>query len=851
MKSKLFFVFLACLFTLPVSAQNSAIGPAKRWVKKIGFNLNARPISGQESSVYYLLVDRQTHLGSQEAYEHEAYKLLSTEGVQSFSDLTFEFDPSYSKLTLHQLNIYRDGKVINKLPTSLTTTRREASMERYLYDGSLTCFINITDVRVGDIIEYAYTIAGFNPIYDGHFAQQNYFEYGVPIEQSSLRIVAPADKHLYFKETSKPPPLVITKNGAETEYTWTAPAVAAAISDSNEPGWLDEQTSIQISDFADWKDIAAWALPIYTLKESDEKALRQVVDPELLKGEPLSIIRFVQDRIRYLSLSVGTNSHKPHQPALVYKQRFGDCKDKSMLLCALLHLQNIEAHPVLIATVWKSTLDTRQPQINAFNHCVVQITLNGSVFYVDPTISGQGGTIGKIPFPNYRRGLVIAATTQGLTELPIVSRGETNEYLDYTLEKVDGDATLDVRTIYHGSDADNVRSEFAGRSRKDTENQYRKFYGNVHPTLEVSDSITFTDDRDGNEFAVNEHYVIPHAWKLSMGDGTDSVVQFEIYSLSMESYVNISKSESRTAPYAISYPVNMTSTISVYLPSEWSIRPNTKQIREKEYAYSYSSAPSLNRGLNAVVIETTYSTFSDNIPRERFQKFVKDHEAMFSNLSYFVSFNKSINSSKTGPAGAIILALYCLVLIWLSRYIYQKYGPEMAIPGFDLNDAEPIGGWLILLGIVITISPLRLLFGIFSDDFLLTSLKWPGLLTSGKAPLALILLAEQFYNFGMLAFSILLVVTFYKRRTSFPRLAIIFFSAQVVGLTADALATNGFVAESQKDTIRTISSVVIAAMIWIPYLIFSSRVKETFVFGGDTPSSESSITPVEGSPPGS
>ena len=42
--------------------------------------------------------------------------------------------------------------------------------------------------------------------------------------------------------------------------------------------------------------------------------------------------------IRYYSVSLGESSHRPHTPAEVLRNRYGDCKDKSLLLVTILAL---------------------------------------------------------------------------------------------------------------------------------------------------------------------------------------------------------------------------------------------------------------------------------------------------------------------------------------------------------------------------------------------------------------------------------------------------------------------------------------------------------------------------------
>ena len=59
-------------------------------------------------------------------------------------------------------------------------------------------------------------------------------------------------------------------------------------------------------------------------------------------------LQFVQNKIRYVSLSFGSNAYHPHHPDEVLQNRYGDCKDKSLLLLSLLRAAGIQAWPALV-----------------------------------------------------------------------------------------------------------------------------------------------------------------------------------------------------------------------------------------------------------------------------------------------------------------------------------------------------------------------------------------------------------------------------------------------------------------------------------------------------------------------
>ena len=173
------------------------------------------------------------------------------------SDITVGFDPAYQRLLFHQIKIHRDGKVIDKLSTDgrVRLVQREESMDRYLYDGSLTAIVHLKDVRVGDVIEYEYTRRGFNPVYNGHFAMALYFENSSPFERLYTRLIKPVSKQLIMKNVGHELNPEIQRTDNTVEYGWDIPKTAAMIAENNTPQWHNPYKRVMVSNFANWHEL--------------------------------------------------------------------------------------------------------------------------------------------------------------------------------------------------------------------------------------------------------------------------------------------------------------------------------------------------------------------------------------------------------------------------------------------------------------------------------------------------------------------------------------------------------------------------------------------------------------------
>ena len=72
--------------------------------------------------------------------------------------------------------------------------RREARLEQQVLDGAETLLLVLSDVRVGDAVELAYSIEGENPIFEGRMSGGIRLAYDTPVELLHHRWVAPAKR---------------------------------------------------------------------------------------------------------------------------------------------------------------------------------------------------------------------------------------------------------------------------------------------------------------------------------------------------------------------------------------------------------------------------------------------------------------------------------------------------------------------------------------------------------------------------------------------------------------------------------------------------------------------------------
>jgi len=155
----------------------------------------------------------------------------------------------------------------------------------------------------------------------------------------------------------------------------------------------------------------------------------------------------------------------------------------------------------------------------------------------------------------------------------------------------------------------------------------------------------------------------------------------------------------------------------------------------------------------------------------------------------------------------------------------------------DSNHLRGLGGWLILVGIGITISPFitsyqlySLYIPIFQDGSfdMLTNPAYTMYIPNFET----LIYIEIAINCIIIVASFYLMYLFYSKNRLFPKLYIALAAFYPVFLLADAWAVNFVMPDVpifDEETIKQVSRSVIGAVIWIPYMLMSERVKHTFV----------------------
>ncbi|WP_083749081.1 DUF3857 domain-containing protein [Pelomonas sp. KK5] len=819
---------------LPAAAGSGNLtGPLPRWVQPLPVPAAS---ASDEAPAQYLLFDRQVRVApdSVAGYRHFAMRVAKEAGLAEASQISIDFDPSYQRLSLHHVNVRRGGLVIDKLkPGAVQLLQRERDLEARVLDGRQTAHLVLEDIRVGDVVEYDYSVEGSNPALAGQTFGRCDQQFSVQVERLRCRLLWARPE----------PPRIKRFNGADepfqqqlpgegVEYVWERLHQAPLKVENDAPEWFDPYPYAQWSNSADWRQVIDWGLKLYAAPAAPGSEL--AAELQALKAAAASdeervaaALRLVQGKVRYLGFEVGAGSYAPRPPDLVFKRRFGDCKDKALLLTTLLRAMDIKAWPALVNTRTRRQLAEALPSPMQFDHVIVKVRLAGKEWWLDPTRAAQQGPLAQIDQADFGQALVLDPQATGLQQMLRLPSGQRR--LSVAMDAsagMDKPGTLTVRSVYTGQAADRMRAQLAGDSLEQFQKTYLNFYQQNYPGSSVTAPLEVHDDTARNELATVEHYRLPEPFRKPKDKQRREV---SVYSEELREFLKTAGQAQRQSPLRLDHPVDIELRSELLLPRDWpAAKPDILNVDGPGFRYtSQVSWPSRRQ----VVMVESYRTLADEVEASRVPEYNARIKQVRESLGY------TVYEPAPGAEGGmnwlvLLLALggfaACLQAAW--RLYRWDPAPEPAADG-----PRGLGGWLVLPGFGLIVAAVRTPWEGFRDLDVYGLARWTALTMPGGAeyhPMWAPTLLLELGNVIVASIgAILLLILFFTRRSSFPRLMIgfLWLSCLVNAIDLGAMWAVPVAQKLLPQHSALLVRALLSAAVWTAYLLRSKRVANTFV----------------------
>lgn len=581
-----------------------ATGPAPDWVEveAIPAQWDEKRVASSEARWRNWLLDSQVarHGGRRVRYSDKVYEALSTEYLTEAGKIQLPFNPEFEQLTLHEISLRRDGQWQDRLkPEAITLARRETEFERDMSLGTVTAMIVLDDLRRGDVVRLRYSVAGRNPIMAGLDGEGAVFAWSGPLLRRQLRVLFDADAQVQELRDPRVAAARVRRQGEWLEWRYVAENVAPVVAEDREPAGFQRYPQVYVSEKRSWAQVADWARTLYPppaplpadLRERIAQ-WRQLPDAD---ARIAAALLAVQEDVRYFGLEIGENTHKPAEPALVWEQRRGDCKDKTRLLVAILAALDIEANPALVSLEDGRNIAGLPPAASAFDHVIVQVRRDGGSLWLDPTSTGQRGPAAAQEISEFGYALPVAA---GSTALVPVARNpaslnRTRIVERYEPQQQGAQLMLQVRAEYSGDAANTMRRNLRYSGAEALGRSYADFYRRRHAEVEVLQPLQVEDDAAVNRLVLTEQYRLDRPWAQE----TPGQRALDISADSVAGMLSLPETLKRKSPLAMPFPSEVEHRIELVLPAGWSWSNGAGQRELDDAAASYRYRSGLEKGV--------------------------------------------------------------------------------------------------------------------------------------------------------------------------------------------------------------------------------------------------------------
>lgn len=407
------------------------------------------PHAGKDEPGTIRLEERITRVNGDGTYlraVHYIYQPYSIKGAESVANDRFRFHSR--KETVHLAlarTVLADGTEKSLGPNAVFLQKGERGSDS-VYDDGQDLVVIFPDVKPGVMCEVVVVYEHTEPSVKGGYGELIGWDAGWPVGERRRLLDFPAGwkNRLRTVHIGKPV-TTATEPSAPADRLRLEWKLADIDGSRYEPGRapLPQAGPLTwLSTFASWDEMAAWYEGLLKERAGLDSELSAMVDNWTADAKsPREILEIlhghVANDIRYEGLEFGISGLQPYPCGTVWKNQYGDCKDKANLLVAMLRHKNITARVVLVNTEHAGVVSKDIPDYRHFNHAIAVAELPGDdgagdqVFCDTTNENSQPGLLG--PSSADREVLAIDGGKALWMKTPAISAGEDSYAFDLEL----------------------------------------------------------------------------------------------------------------------------------------------------------------------------------------------------------------------------------------------------------------------------------------------------------------------------------------------------------------------------------------------------------------------------------
>ncbi len=359
-----------------------------------------------------------------------------------FGKVSIPYTRGNDDITIHHARtLTSDGRVVDLDQRSIVKNIPPPSaVEAGLFVDARLMHFSMPEMSDNCIIDYAYSSNNRGHLMQGEFWHQVYFQTSVPVLHYRFTIHAPKKKTVYY-QINNPQAVGTEPTITETRYTRTYTFETRDVPPLREEAFMpaieDLAYSINITSLDSWDKLMEWYGTLireqdYVTPEIEQKTKALLRGAWSRKEKIKRLYEYVATNIDYVGIELGIWAIKPHSAPEIFKEGYGDCKDKTTLLSTMLSAVGIQSYPVLISAGESSKVIREIPSLSYFNHMILAVEENdnGGLIWLDAT--AETCAFGDLPAGDQDRWALIVNPDFLMKEREEMGQGLSSRTTDVT-----------------------------------------------------------------------------------------------------------------------------------------------------------------------------------------------------------------------------------------------------------------------------------------------------------------------------------------------------------------------------------------------------------------------------------
>ncbi len=313
-------------------------------------------------------------------------KLVLTDNFPELSEMRNYYNASDVVKYIDAYSLVPSGDKFNKI--KIPDLKKMTDDDNSYYYNDTYCMVgHFPSVKKGTLLHNHQKYISSDIDVGYRFLFGNY----VPVESASLTVTFPDNVKIIWRYAGKDTSQInfsSVKKGNFTSYNWKCETLKGYTQDNLSPShrYFLPHIIISVAGY-DYKgnnvnvmgnidDLHKWEhgklKNINTQIHPLVKALADSITSGFItpRKKVEAIYKWVQEKIKYIAIEDGENGFVPQQAETVLARKYGDCKDKSSILTALIRATGQEASFACVGTRKLPYSFTKYPVIGSANHLI-------------------------------------------------------------------------------------------------------------------------------------------------------------------------------------------------------------------------------------------------------------------------------------------------------------------------------------------------------------------------------------------------------------------------------------------------------------------------------------------------